>query len=278
MRSRGWTSPLLALGIAALAVLPIATFAMALRPAAAPNHVQGIAAHVAAPLDNQRHLYVLDGHGEVYPVGDSPALATRITWPNKDVAYSLALFPDGTGGYVLNGWGGLDPVGGAPSIDTALSAMGFGFARQVVLAPWSSRAQADGYVLDMYGGIHEFGFAPPVRNAALFAGDLARGMVLLPASTRDHVAGYTLDASGGLHPFGGAPPVQGSAYWRGGDVARGLVLAPSGGGYVLDEYGGLHPFGGAPAITAPAIFPGQDLADSVVAWSIAPASTRKIMR
>ena len=266
-------SPLLVLGIAALAVLPIATFAMAMRPAAAPNHVRGIAAHFAAPFDNQHHLYVLDGHGDVYPLGDSPALATRITWPNKDVAYSLALFPDGTGGYVLNGWGGLDPVGRAPSIDTGLSAMGFGFARQVVMAPWSSSAQADGYVLDIYGGIHEFGYAPPARNVTLFSGDLARGMVLLPASTRDHVEGYTLDAFGGLHPFGGAPPVQASAYWRGSDVARGLVLAPAGGGYVLDMYGALHPFGGAPAIAAPAMFPGQDLADSIVAWSIAPPST-----
>jgi len=227
----------------------------------------------AAAFDNQWQLYVLDGHGEIYPVGGSPPLKTQITWPNKDAAYSLALFPDGTGGYVLNGWGGLDPVGVAPPIDTGLSAMGFGFARQVVLAPWSSSAEADGYVLDMYGGIHGFGYAPPVRNAALFAGDLARGMVLLPGSRRGHVAGYTLDAFGGLHPFGGAQPVQASAYWPGKDIARGLVLAPTGGGYVLDEYGGLHPFSGAPAIAAPPMFPGQDLADSIVAWSTAPAAS-----
>jgi hypothetical protein len=268
MRSRRWISPLLVLGIVALAALPAAS---ALKPGLAPTSAKGFAAHVVAPLDNQRHLYVLDGHGDVYPVGDSPALSTRITWPNKNVAYSLALFPDGTGGYVLNGWGALDPVGVAPWIDTGLSAMGFGFERQVVLAPWSSSAQPDGYVLDMFGGIHEFGFAPPVRNAAHFASDMARGMVLMPASTRDHVAGYTLDGFGGVHPFGGAPPVQASAYWRGRDVARGLVLA-LGGGYVLDQYGALHPFGGAPVMVAPAMFPSQDLADSIVAWSIAPPS------
>jgi len=45
-------SPLLALGIAALVVLPVATFAMAMRHAAAPNNVRGIAAHDAAPFDN----------------------------------------------------------------------------------------------------------------------------------------------------------------------------------------------------------------------------------
>src|SRR5690242_11330924 len=97
----------------------------------------------AVPLDNEHRLYVLDGHGDVYPVGDAPVLKTRTTWPNKDVAYSLALFPDGSGGYVLNAWGGLDPVGTAPSVDSGLSAMGFGVVRQVVLAPWSSRAHPD---------------------------------------------------------------------------------------------------------------------------------------
>jgi hypothetical protein len=257
-----------AVGLAVAAVVVVAPIADLSRALPQPTQLRG----TVAPFDNQRQLYVLDGHGDVYPVGDSPALATRITWPNKDVAFSLALFPDGTGGYVLNGWGGLDPIGIAPSIDTGLSAMGFGVARQVVLAPWSSSAQADGYVLDMYGGIHEFGFAPPVRNAVHFGSDMARGMVLLAASTRDHVAGYTLDAYGGVHPFGGAPPVQATAYWSGRDLARGLVLA-TGGGYVLDQYGELHSFGGAAAIKAPALFPGQDLADSIVAWSIAPAAT-----
>jgi hypothetical protein len=262
-------SPQLVLGVAALAVLAVASSAMALRPAAAPTVVQSIAAHFAAPIDNQHHLYVLDGHGVIHPVGDAPALDATTTWPNKDVAYSLALFPDNTGGYVLNAWGGLDAVGTAPAIDTGLSTMGFSVVRQVVLAPWSSSAHPDGYVLDAFGGIHEFGFAPAVKNATHFNFDIARAIVLLPGSTRDHVAGYTLDGYGGIHPFGGAPPVQGSAYWRGQDVARGLALAPGAGGYVLDEYGALHPFGDAPAVSAPAMWPGQDLADSIVAWSVA---------
>src|SRR5579859_838822 len=188
MRSRGRTSPLLALGIAALAVLPVATVAMALRHAAAPSGVRSTAAHVTAPVDNQHHLYVLDGHGVLHPVGDAPALSESTTWPNKDVAYSLALFPDSTGGYVLNAWGGLDAVGNAPAIDTGLSTMGFGVVRQVVLAPWSSSAQPDGYVLDEFGGIHEFGFAPAVKSAIHFNLDIARAMVLLPGSTREHVA------------------------------------------------------------------------------------------
>src|SRR5690348_10084487 len=64
----------------------------------------------SVPLDNAGHLYVLDGFGGLHPVGSSPVLSTSATWPNKDIAFSLALFPDGTGGYVMDGWGGLHPV------------------------------------------------------------------------------------------------------------------------------------------------------------------------
>src|SRR5579864_3389510 len=49
----------------------------------------------AAPaLDNQNHLYVLDGWGGVHPVGAAPALSTSASWPTRDIAFSLGLFPD----------------------------------------------------------------------------------------------------------------------------------------------------------------------------------------
>jgi hypothetical protein len=62
-----------------------------------------------APLDNAGHLYVLDGFGGLHPVGSAPELSTSASWPNKDIAFSLALFPDGTGGYVMDGWAGCIP-------------------------------------------------------------------------------------------------------------------------------------------------------------------------
>ena len=231
------------------------------------------ASRAAAPFDNAHHMYVLDGHGFVHPVGDAPPLTTTYTWPNKDVAYSLALFGDGSGGYALNAWGGLDPVGDAPYFETGLASLGFGVVRQVVLAPWASRDDPAGYVLDEYGVLHQFGDAPAVSDAAHFNSDQARGVVLLPGSTRDSASGYTLTSDGRLHEFGGAPPVTPSAVWPGRDVARGFVLAPLGGGYVLDESGALHPFGGAPDVGRTAIWPGQDMADSVVAWSLASESS-----
>ena len=252
------------LGLLALvAVAPDAHAGETLRPVVAATTAP------SPPFDNAHHLYVLDGHGFVHPVWDAPALAASVTWPNKDVAYSLALFGDGAGGYVLNAWGGLDPVGDAPAIDTGLSSLGFGVTREVVLAPWASSRDPAGYVLDEYGGMHEFGDAPAVTDARRFASDLARGMVLLPGSNRRRASGYTLAAGGSLYPFGGAAAVTAGATWPGQDFARGVVLAPGGGGYVLDRTGALHPFGGAPAIQARVTWPGQDLADSIVAWSLA---------
>src|SRR5712692_9127514 len=104
MRSRGRRSPLFAIGFAALTALLVAPAVYALSTRTALIPAAAIARRVVAPADNQHHLYVLDGHGVVHPVGDSPALTVSTTWPNKDVAYSLALFTDGTGGYVLNAW------------------------------------------------------------------------------------------------------------------------------------------------------------------------------
>lgn len=253
-----------AVAVLVLGLVVVAPAALLSRTAHGPVSVRG----TAAQLDDQHHLYVLDGHGGVDPVGDSPALKPAVTWPNKDVAYSLALFADGKGGYVLNAWGGLDPVGDAKTVDSGLGGIGFGVVRQVVLAPWASAHEPAGYVLDGYGSVHAFGDAPEVVDATRFSTDLARGMVVMSRSTHDHVAGYTLDAYGGLHPFGGAPSVTGSAYWPGDDAARGLVLEPgTTAGFVLDRSGGLHPFGGETPVAPSATWPGQDLADSILAWT-----------
>lgn len=229
-----------------------------------------------APIDNSQHLYVLDGWGGVHPVGSAPALATTASWPDKDIAFSLALFPDGSGGYVMDGWGKLHPVGDAAAVDSGVYWPGWIGARQIVMAPWASRQRPAGYLLDADGGIHPFGGAPAVRgNATWPAQGIARALVLAPASTPSSVRGYTLDGFGGVHAFGGAPPAIAAARFS-GDMARGLVILPSRGmlveGYTLDYSGGVHPFGGAPdmALAASATWPGRDMADSLVAWTAAP--------
>ena len=226
-------------------------------------------------IDNRNHLYVLDGWGGVHPVGASPALSTSAAWPNKDIAFSLALFADGTGGYVMDGWGRLHPVGDAPVVDSGVYWPHWIGAREVVLAPWASSVEPAGYLLDADGGIHAFGGAPPVTGNATWPGKgLARAVVLMPTSTRFSVSGYTLDGRGGVHPFGGAPEVFGATSFA-RDVARGIVLSDVHGGlfvdgYTLDFTGAIHPFGGAPAVVPSAQWPGKDVADAMVGWTAAP--------
>src|SRR2546429_5308224 len=107
---------------------------------------------VRLPVDNQNHLSVLDGWGGVHPVGASPALSSSTSWPTKDIAYSLALFPDGTGGYVMDGWGGLHPVGSAHPVDSGVYWAGWVGAREIVMAPRSARAKPGRPLPDPDGG------------------------------------------------------------------------------------------------------------------------------
>jgi hypothetical protein len=242
------------------------------------GRIKGLGAGLRPPVDNQRHLYVLDGWGGLHPVGAAPALTVSASWPTKDIAFSLALFPDGTGGYVMDGWGGLHPVGSARPADSGVYWPHWIGAREVVMAPWSSSASPAGYLLDADGGIHPFGGAPDVLGNAVWPSQgIARALVLTPNSTPHAVMGYTLDGFGGVHPFGGAASVVGNARWT-EDVARGIVLTAGLNpffvqGYTLDYSGGVHPFGGAPAVTPSAGWPGQDMADSMVAWNAAPAGS-----
>ena len=236
-----------------------------------PGSPQSVPLNGMGALDNQGHLYTLDGFGGIHADGGAPAMSASAYWAGWNIARSLALFPDGSGGYTLDGYGGLHPFGSAPAL-SGYAYFGFDIARQVVLAPWSSAASPAGWTLDGYGGPHAFGGAPALSGYPYWGGwDIARGLAILPDSTPSSVAGYTLDGWGGLHAFGGAAMVPSGAYWPGWDIARGLTLTPSASqtnpaGYMLDGFGGLHPFGGAPAVSGYAYF-GWDIARGVVTWT-----------
>jgi len=235
-----------------------------------PGSPQSVPLNGMGALDNQGHLYTLDGFGGIHADGGAPAMSASAYWAGWNIARSLALFPDGSGGYTLDGYGGLHPFGSAPAL-SGYAYFGFDIARQVVLAPWSSAASPAGWTLDGYGGPHAFGGAPALSGYTFFGWDIARGLAILPDSTPSSVAGYTLDGWGGLHAFGGAAMVPSGAYWPGWDIARGLTLTPSASqtnpaGYMLDGFGGLHPFGGAPAVSGYAYF-GWDIARGVVTWT-----------
>jgi hypothetical protein len=271
-----WRVPLLVFtSISGLLILGSSLLFMINSGIHVPNSLLGGTSAIAPALDNKDHLYVLDGWGGIHPVGNSRSLATSASWPTKDIAFSLALFPDGTGGYVMDGWGQLHPVGSAPAVDSHVYWPHWIGAREIVMAPWSSSARPAGYLLDADGAIHPFGGAPAVTGNAVWPSQgIARAIVLTPDSRPSSVKGYTLDGFGGVHPFGGARPVVGAMHWS-ADVARGIVITNGSNGmfvdgYTLDFSGGIHPFGGAPAITPSAVWPGQDVADSLVAWTAAP--------
>jgi hypothetical protein len=227
-----------------------------------------------APLKTAIHT--LDGWGGIHPAESTAALNTTAYWFGWDIARSVAMKPDGSGGYVLDGWGGLHSFGAAAVVgDTTHDYWpGWDIARDVAVLPDGS----GGYILDGWGGLHPFaasgGVMPPApRVSAYWAGwDIAHKLVLF----RDGSGGYVLDGWGGIHPFAtGTKPmpddVQISAYWYGWDIARGITLVPDAprAGYVLDGWGGLHPFA-APGAALPretpgAYWPGWDIAGTVVA-------------
>ncbi len=232
----------------------------------------------AAPVDNQQHLYTLDGWGGLHPASGSPSLAGSAYWAGSDVARSLALFPDGSGGFVLDALGGLHPFGSAnvPGAGAPTGAPYFGFdiARGILLAPWSSASVPAGWTLDGWGGVHAFGGAPNIGPVGAYwpKWDIARGLVVMPDSTASSVSGFTLDGWGGLHPFGAVGAPAGAAYF-GWDIARAIIALPTAlasapAGYVVDGYGGLHGFGGAPnSIASTGYWPNWDITKGAMAWT-----------
>lgn len=238
-----------------------------------PGSPRSVPLNGMGALDNQTHLYTLDGWGGLHGDGTAPGLSSTAYWPGWNIARSVALFPDGQGGYALDGWGGLHPVGNAPALGGYAYWPGWDIARQVVLAPWSSATSPAGWTLDGWGGIHPFGGAPMPTGFAYWPGwDIARGLVILPDSTPSSVAGYTLDGWGGVDSFGGAPTISNNAYWPGWDIARGITLSPNASksnpsGWTLDGWGGIHPFGSAPSVAGSGYWPGWDIARGMVSWT-----------
>ena len=238
-----------------------------------PNSPQSVPLYGMGALDNRSHLYTLDGWGNVHNDGTAGPLAVTAYWPGWNIARSVALFPDGTGGYVLDGWGGLHPFGNANPVTASAYWPYWDIARQVVLAPWATKASPAGWTLDGWGGIHQFGGAPAITGYQWYPNwDIMRGIVILPDSTPSSVAGYTMDGWGGVHPFGGATAVSNFTWWPNWDIARGIALSPDAtktnpSGWTLDGWGGIHQFGNAPSVTASAYWPYWDIARGIVTWT-----------
>src|SRR5207248_1898788 len=233
MRERGsvWRGLLSAPFIAIAVLAPLATaFGLGLfSPGAA--HTLAASRVARPPIDNQNHLYVLDGWGGVHPFGGAPGVFGYAYWPNWDLARGMVLNPDSTpasvSGYTLDGFGGVHPFGGAPVVSDFAYWPNHDIARGITL----TSVAGSGYTLDGYGGIHPFGGAHAVASTATWPGkDMVDGIINWTSAPLSAPGGWVLDREGSVHAYGSAPALIPSAHWPGFDLARGLGSAGSGGG------------------------------------------------
>lgn len=157
----------------------------------------------AALIPGTKAGYSLNGDGTLTPFGGAPA-ATQggHQWPNWNIARSIAILPNGTGGYVLDGWGGIHPfaIGSNPTPPSASGGpywSGWDIARGIVLNP----AGTGGYLLDGWGGVHPFAIgsnpAPPgVSTGAYYDGwDVVDGIAI----GADGATVAVVDSHDGIH-------------------------------------------------------------------------------
>lgn len=194
---------------------------------AGPSFSFDIARDVALLPDGRG--YVLDGWGGLHPFNGAPPADGGPYWRGRDIARSVMLLPDGSGGYVTDGWGGMHPFG----VDGAAPPRpgdnpywnGWDIANDAELLPDGS----GGYVLDGWGGVHPFTVPGHDRPASASGGpywehwDIARDLAVM-----DEARGaFVLDGWGGIHGValaGDVPAADGPRYWPGYDLARSIVV------------------------------------------------------
>ncbi len=155
---------------------------------------------VAASGPAQHGGVVLDKFGGLHPFGGAAVNTSGAPyWPGWNIARSVVVLPDGSGGWTLDGWGGIHAWGTAPAITTPAYWPGWDIARALVVLPDNT----SGYVLDGWGSLHPFGAAPPLNIAFWYGWDIARGIdVRLDSQSHAVIGAATLDAWGGLHTTG----------------------------------------------------------------------------
>lgn len=185
---------------------------------------------------------LLDGWGGLHPFGNFQLnTANAPYWKGWDIARSLVVRQDGSGGWELDGYGGIHAFGAAPPINPQpVYWSGWDIARAlVVLADEKS-----GYVLDGYGGVHAFGNAPVFTGTPYWSGwDIARGIEV--HLTNGGVDGLVvLDGFGGLHPVGNVPGLVQPPYYAGYDLYQRVHAVP-GGYWAIGRWGIIQPLGAA---------------------------------
>ncbi len=184
------------------------------------------------------------------------------SWPGKDVARSLVVRVDGSGGWVLDAFGDAHAFGAAKPITTSYQTAGQDTARAlVVLAD-----EASGYVLDKDGGIHAFGAALALTSPWTKA-DQAEGLDVHVSGGKVD-GGWLLDGFGAVHPFGAAQDYGDAPTYHGYDLWEKIHVV-SGGAYVIGRFGIIQPLGTPEGIPLTGL---PDTADADIVRDIVPVS------
>ncbi|MBV8301862.1 MAG: hypothetical protein JOY68_08055 [Candidatus Dormibacteraeota bacterium] len=176
----------------------------------------------------------LDGFGGLNAFGGLQLnTAGAPYWPGWDIARSLVVLPDGSGGWELDGLGGVHPFGSAGALSGTPVWPRWDIARSLVVNPDGT----SGYVLDGWGGLHPFGGAPMLNGSPYWYGDdVARGLAIHYTPSGDPDGGWVLDAYGGIHAFGAAPDEPQPSYFAGRNLYLQLNSTFDGGLYTVSRW------------------------------------------
>ncbi len=180
-------------------------------------------------------LFVLNGSGEIYRVGENEPIVNLALSGNS--AQKMSISPSGNGYLILDRFGRITSFGDA-EVNFTGEFYGIDIARDVEQTPSGNGV----YVLHSLGSIQGFGDAPlfgfpffeTIWRPFQFAVDLE-----LTSSGNGY---YILDHDGAVYPYGDA--VSFGHVELELEIARDIELMPDGKGYlILDAFGFVHGLG-----------------------------------
>ena len=207
---------------------------------------------VEVTIGDQPRLYVLDGFGRIFPLGNAPPIpGPNVPWfaDRFDIGRDLVLSLDRKGSYVISGLGSVHEGGTARTTSGAGSSPSDVFIA-MALAP----NDAGYYALQQDGTMSGGDAAPLLAYTTPFSvppGITAKALRV----TRDGKGFFVLAGNGRIFPGGGVPAIAFNTPLFDGDIARDFDFTPAGTGYyILDAAGRVFAGGSAPVLQ-PAIPP-----------------------
>jgi hypothetical protein len=201
---------------------------------------------VEVTIGDQPRLYVLDGFGRIFPLGNAqPVPGPNVPWfaDRFDIGRDLVLSLDRKGSYVISGLGSVHEGGTARTTSGAGSSPDDVFVA-MALAP----NDAGYYALRKDGTLSGGDAAPLLTYTSPFTvppGITAKALRI----SRDGKGFFVLAGNGRIFTGGSVPVIAFNTPLFEGDIARDFELTPDGTGYyILDASGRVFAGGSAPVL------------------------------